>query len=78
MISIDLPPLLENQLKTFATQHGMDEATAIREAIQLYLSQQQTLSQLKAAIQKGLDDLDNGRFSAFDSPDALRKHLDTL
>ncbi|MFT4241820.1 MAG: type II toxin-antitoxin system ParD family antitoxin [Acidovorax sp.] len=36
------------------------------------------LQALRAAVQVGIDSMDAGRYTAFDSPEALEAHLDAL
>ncbi|MDR1853509.1 MAG: type II toxin-antitoxin system ParD family antitoxin [Azoarcus sp.] len=36
------------------------------------------LARLRAAIQEGIDDIEAGRYEAFDTPEALGVHLDAL
>jgi len=36
------------------------------------------LARLRAAVQSGIDDIEAGRYEAFDSPETLGAHLDAL
>ena len=77
-MEVTLTPEQESALDRIVQTTGRDKSQLLREAVDHWLAYEDQLQQLRAEIQAGIDDIEQGRYREFSSKESLMQFADEV